>query len=509
MTESLPCPSLIFTVSAADICIIFDSDWNPQNDVQAQARCHRIGQTKDVMIYRLITSRSFEQEMFDRASKKLGLEQAVLGTFGQDDDDGKPTAQEMEQLLKKGAYALIEDDDDIGRQFCEDDIDNILKQRTRTRVVEGAKTSAWLNKQGLVVSKSKFTAEGADAAVDLEDPLFWQKVMPDFVTPSLLMSQLEEMTEAFDRKTSGKSPPGKRGRKKKIVPAPTAEVDENKRRSENNHFLQKNEELEKDNELNDVEKKFDKAAAAGPTKTDVKKVKKFMADLKSLMEDIIDQADEDTLPQSERSICQKLLLTISLKDKLFADDQRSYAKTTLARLEGDRRRRCRTSDGEFHFKKMKRSEASVDGLSANAKSLFLIQGTRKKRKKRRGKIDDDIEHDLAPSDGDGEGEDDEELNIHSESDQDVSVPENEDDPRERRRKKGISKKEAKRRRAWGSDKDQAKAAGRPWPAIPRHSLYVSTVYSFSAYQISFFYFFVNPLITISSFICQCHIGKKF
>ena len=45
------------------------------------------------MIYRLITSRSFEQEMFDRASKKLGLEQAVLGTFGQEDDDGKPTAQ--------------------------------------------------------------------------------------------------------------------------------------------------------------------------------------------------------------------------------------------------------------------------------------------------------------------------------------------------------------------------------------------------------------------------------
>jgi chromodomain-helicase-DNA-binding protein 7 len=35
--------------------IIFDSDWNPQNDVQAQARCHRIGQTKEVQVYRLIT----------------------------------------------------------------------------------------------------------------------------------------------------------------------------------------------------------------------------------------------------------------------------------------------------------------------------------------------------------------------------------------------------------------------------------------------------------------------
>lgn len=109
-------------LTAADICIIFDSDWNPQNDVQAQARCHRIGQTKDVMIYRLVTSRTFEQEMFDRASKKLGLEQAVLGTFGQDNEDDKPTSKEMEQLLKRGAYALLEDEnDEIGKEvslFC-------------------------------------------------------------------------------------------------------------------------------------------------------------------------------------------------------------------------------------------------------------------------------------------------------------------------------------------------------------------------------------------------------
>ncbi|KAG5188935.1 SNF2 family N-terminal domain-containing protein, partial [Tribonema minus] len=66
-------------LTAADVCIIFDSDWNPQNDVQAMARCHRIGQTKQVAIYRLITRGSFESEMFARASRKLGLEQAVLG----------------------------------------------------------------------------------------------------------------------------------------------------------------------------------------------------------------------------------------------------------------------------------------------------------------------------------------------------------------------------------------------------------------------------------------------
>ena len=38
---------------SADTCIIFDSDWNPQNDVQAMARCHRIGQTKAVQVYKI------------------------------------------------------------------------------------------------------------------------------------------------------------------------------------------------------------------------------------------------------------------------------------------------------------------------------------------------------------------------------------------------------------------------------------------------------------------------
>lgn len=45
---------------------------------QAQARCHRIGQNKAVKVYRLITRNSYEREMFDRASLKLGLDKAVL-----------------------------------------------------------------------------------------------------------------------------------------------------------------------------------------------------------------------------------------------------------------------------------------------------------------------------------------------------------------------------------------------------------------------------------------------
>ena len=68
--------SLIPHTSRPCQVIIYDSDWNPQNDMQAQARCHRIGQTKKVMIYRLITRASYEEVMFETASRKLGLDQA-------------------------------------------------------------------------------------------------------------------------------------------------------------------------------------------------------------------------------------------------------------------------------------------------------------------------------------------------------------------------------------------------------------------------------------------------
>jgi chromodomain-helicase-DNA-binding protein 7 len=65
-------------LTSARVVIIFDSDWNPQNDLQAIARAHRIGQKFEVQVYRLITSKTYEEQMFERASKKLGMEQALF-----------------------------------------------------------------------------------------------------------------------------------------------------------------------------------------------------------------------------------------------------------------------------------------------------------------------------------------------------------------------------------------------------------------------------------------------
>lgn len=64
-------------LQTADTCILYDSDWNPQNDLQAMARVHRIGQTKKVHVYRLISANTIEERIVERAAKKLYLDQAV------------------------------------------------------------------------------------------------------------------------------------------------------------------------------------------------------------------------------------------------------------------------------------------------------------------------------------------------------------------------------------------------------------------------------------------------
>uniref|UniRef100_A0A0K0D7L3 Helicase C-terminal domain-containing protein n=1 Tax=Angiostrongylus cantonensis TaxID=6313 RepID=A0A0K0D7L3_ANGCA len=125
-------------LTAADTVIIFDSDWNPQNDLQAQARCHRIGQTKMVKVYRLVTANTYEREMFDKASLKLGLDKAVLqSTTALKESSTSLSKKDVEELLKKGAYGSIMDENvDEGSKFSEEDIETILQRRTTTITLE-------------------------------------------------------------------------------------------------------------------------------------------------------------------------------------------------------------------------------------------------------------------------------------------------------------------------------------------------------------------------------------
>ena len=64
-------------LTQADSVIIFDSDFNPHNDQQALSRAHRIGQKKNVLVYRLICKDSVEERIMEQGKKKMMLDTAV------------------------------------------------------------------------------------------------------------------------------------------------------------------------------------------------------------------------------------------------------------------------------------------------------------------------------------------------------------------------------------------------------------------------------------------------
>ena len=65
-------------LASADTVIFYDNDWNPHADLQAQDRCHRIGQEKEVLVIRLVPRHSVDEYVLDRASKKLTLDRLVM-----------------------------------------------------------------------------------------------------------------------------------------------------------------------------------------------------------------------------------------------------------------------------------------------------------------------------------------------------------------------------------------------------------------------------------------------
>ncbi|KAI1386103.1 SNF2 family N-terminal domain-containing protein [Hypoxylon trugodes] len=96
-------------LASADTVILFDSDWNPQQDLQAQDRCHRIGQTRPVIVYRIATKGTVEEELLLSADAKRRLEKLVIKkggfkTMGQKLDNNETLDKETLQslLLKDG-----------------------------------------------------------------------------------------------------------------------------------------------------------------------------------------------------------------------------------------------------------------------------------------------------------------------------------------------------------------------------------------------------------------------
>ncbi|KAH7128131.1 SNF2 family N-terminal domain-containing protein [Dendryphion nanum] len=86
-------------LASADTVILFDSDWNPQQDLQAMDRAHRIGQTRNVIVYRFATRNTVEQKLLESAEAKRMLEKLVIRKGGVRNDRGRAKQMEKEHEL--------------------------------------------------------------------------------------------------------------------------------------------------------------------------------------------------------------------------------------------------------------------------------------------------------------------------------------------------------------------------------------------------------------------------
>uniref|UniRef100_A0A8U8CG75 DNA helicase n=1 Tax=Geospiza parvula TaxID=87175 RepID=A0A8U8CG75_GEOPR len=175
-------------LASADTVVIFDSDWNPQNDLQAQARAHRIGQKKQVNIYRLVTKGTVEEEIIERAKKKMVLDHLVIqrmDTTGRtvlDNNSGRSNSnpfnkEELTAILKFGAEDLFKELEGEESEPQEMDIDEILRlAETRENEVSTSATDELLS-QFKVANFA--TMEEEETELDERSQKDWDDIIPE------------------------------------------------------------------------------------------------------------------------------------------------------------------------------------------------------------------------------------------------------------------------------------------------------------------------------------------
>uniref|UniRef100_A0A674N9S9 SNF2 related chromatin remodeling ATPase 5 n=1 Tax=Takifugu rubripes TaxID=31033 RepID=A0A674N9S9_TAKRU len=116
-------------LATADVVILFDSDWNPQVDLQAMDRAHRIGQQKQVRVFRYITENTVEERIVERAEMKLRLDSIVIqqGRLV-DPSANKLGKDEMLSIIRHGATHVFASKES---EITDDDIVAILERGER------------------------------------------------------------------------------------------------------------------------------------------------------------------------------------------------------------------------------------------------------------------------------------------------------------------------------------------------------------------------------------------
>ncbi|EEY18333.1 chromodomain helicase hrp3 [Verticillium alfalfae VaMs.102] len=198
----------------ADTVVIFDSDWNPQADLQAMGRAHRIGQKKPVSIYRLVSKETVEEEVLERARNKLLLEYLTIQAGVTDEGkafrdefnkkglkmDGPSSADDIQWILKMRSQKMFEQTGNQER-LEQLDIDSILENAEVTKT----KVDDKMNLSSGGIDWDNFM-QYTDVKVD-DLALDWDQIIPVEELENIKAEEEKRRHEAYLAKVAAESAP--------------------------------------------------------------------------------------------------------------------------------------------------------------------------------------------------------------------------------------------------------------------------------------------------------------
>lgn len=172
-------------LATADTVIIYDSDWNPHNDIQAFSRAHRIGQANKVMIYRFVTRNSVEERVTQVAKRKMMLTHLVVRP-GMGGKGANFTKQELDDILRFGTEELFKEEEGKEEAIHYDDraVGELLdrskegieqKESWANEYLSSFKVASYSTKEG--DGEEEVDTEIIKQEAENTDPAYWIKLL--------------------------------------------------------------------------------------------------------------------------------------------------------------------------------------------------------------------------------------------------------------------------------------------------------------------------------------------